>query len=80
MVGCADYDTYIVSMYRFTGAAWVGLLQGSGSWELRVKGNLAPRADNGRINSSPITAVPPLVRLRNGIMHTIIIPGMYVRT
>ena len=64
-------------MYRFTGSAWVALLQGSGGWELRVKGNLAPRADNGRINSSPIAAIPPLVRLRHGTTHTIVIPSMY---
>ena len=64
-------------MYRFTGSAWVALLQGGSGWELRVKGNLAPRADNGRINSSPITAIPPLVRLRHGATHTIVIPGRY---
>ena len=67
----------IVSMYRFTNSAWITLLQGGGGWGLRVKGNLTPRADNGRINSSPIAAIPPLFRLRHGTTHTFTIPGMY---
>ena len=75
-----EYPYCNVSMYRFTGFNWVELLQGGGRWELRVKGNLAPRADNGRINSSPIAAIPPLVRLRHGTTHTIVIPSMYEHT
>ena len=40
-----------------------------------MKGSLSPRADNGRINSSPTTAVSPVVTLRHGVTHTITIPG-----
>ena len=64
-------------MYRFTGGSWARVFPRGSRWELRVKGNLAPRADNGRINSSPIAAIPPLVRLRHGTTHTFAIPGMY---
>ena len=40
-----------------------------------MKGNLSARADNGRINSSPTTAVFPVYRLRHDATHTITIPG-----
>ena len=43
-----------------------------------MKGSLAPRADNGKINSSPITAVSPVLRLRHGATHNITIPGKEV--
>ena len=64
-----------LALCRYTGSAWIELARGSGSWEIRVKGNLSPRADNGRINSSPTTAVSPVVRLQHGATHTITIPG-----
>ena len=59
---------------RYTGNAWIGLVYGGGRWEIRVKGNLAPRSDNGRINSSPVTTSTPIVRLQSGCMHTYRIP------
>ena len=62
-------------MSSYTGCCWITLVQGRGSWEIRVKGDLSPRADNGRINSSPVTAVPPVLTLRHGATHTITIPG-----
>lgn len=46
---------------------------GSGSWEVRVKGNLARRS-NGRVNSSPVTTSTPIVRLQSGCTHNIRIP------
>ena len=61
--------------YRYTGSAWIELVQGSGKWEVRVKGNLSPRTDNGRINSSPTAAVSPVIVLQHGVAHTITIPG-----
>ena len=59
---------------RYTGCGWITLNEGGGSWEVRVKGDLTPRTD-GRINSSPITTIPPVVRLHRGVPHTITIPG-----
>ena len=61
--------------YRYTGSAWPPLVQGGGSWEVRGKGNLSPRTDNGRINSSPTAAVSPVIVLQHGVAHTITIPG-----
>ena len=54
-------------------------MSGGGSWEVRVKGNLTQREDTGRINSSPVSAISPIVRLQHGCNHTIEIPGMFAR-
>ena len=61
----------------YTDCCWITLVQAGGSagWEIRVKGDLTPRADNGKINSSPTTAVSPIFRLRHGGTHIINIPG-----
>ena len=60
---------------RYSSCCWIGLVSGGGSWEVRVKGNLTRRADNGLINTSPISTMPPIVRLQHGCNHTIQIPG-----
>ena len=39
-----------------------------------MKGNLTRRTDNGRVNTSPVTSVTPIVRLRHGCSHRIVIP------
>ena len=67
--------SFTVILSRYTGGDWITLVTGGGGWEVRVKGNLSPRSDNGRINSSPTTAVSPVFRLRHGVTHTITIPG-----
>jgi hypothetical protein len=56
---------------------WIYLViaGGSASWELRVKGNLTQRSDTGLINTSPISSMPPVVRLQHGCNHTIQIPS-----
>ena len=64
-------------MYRYTGGDWIALVRGGGSWEVRVKGNLTVRPDTGRINTSPITAISPILRLQHGCNHTIDIPSMH---
>ena len=63
--------------FRFRGRSWARLVEGgdNSGWEVRVKGGLSPRPDSGRINSSPITAVSPVIKLRQGVTHTITIPG-----
>ena len=48
---------------------------GGSSWEVRVKGNLTQRTDNGLINSSPISTITPIIRLQYGCSQTIVIPG-----
>ena len=65
---------------RFTDCCWITIVQAGGfaNWAVRVKGNLSPRADNGKINSSPTTAVSPVFRLRHSGTHIINIPGKEV--
>ena len=59
---------------RYASGDWVLLVEGGGGWEVRVKGNLTRRADNSRVNMSPVTSVTPMVRLRHGCSHRIVIP------
>ena len=67
---------YIFLNVRYIGCCWINeLVAGGKGWELKVKGNLTPRADNGLINTSPISTMPPIVRLQHGCNHTIVIPG-----
>ena len=42
-----------------------------------MKGRLSPRSDNGQINSSPVTATTPIVRVQWGCTRVINIPGIY---
>ena len=37
--------------------------------------NLTVRNDTGRLNTSPVTTMTPIVRLKWGCNHTITIPG-----
>lgn len=65
---------------RFGSCCWIGsLVAGGGSWQLRVKGTLTTRTDTGSVNSSPVSAISPVVRLLHGCSHTIRIPGMLVK-
>ena len=66
--------------FSYASCCWITVVQAGGSadWEVRVKGSLSPRTDNGKINSSPITAEFPVFRLRQGAIHTISIPGKVV--
>ena len=41
---------------------------------MKVKFDLTMRPD-GKINSSPISAMPPIIRLQHGCEHVIRIPG-----
>ena len=67
---------YIFLNVRYTSCCWINeLVAGGRGWELKVKGNLTRRADNGLINTSPISTMPPIVRLQHGCNHTIVIPG-----
>ena len=60
---------------RYASSNWIPLIVGGRSWEVRVKGNLTRRADNSRVNTSPVTSVTPIVRLRHGCSHRIVIPN-----
>ena len=59
---------------RYASSDWVHLVVGGGGWEVRVKGNLTRRTDNGRVNTSPVTTFTPIVHLKHGFSHRIAIP------
>ncbi len=75
-LGCMYNITTSDNLHRYSGNAWIELVIGGGSWEVRVKGNLTMRQDIGRINTSPITTATPILRLQHGCNHTVTIPGM----
>ncbi|XP_041361403.1 uncharacterized protein LOC121377467 [Gigantopelta aegis] len=58
----------------YTGGDWISLVQGGGNWEVRMKLNLTTRNDTGLVNSSPRTAMTPIVRLQHRCNHTLTIP------
>lgn len=62
---------------RFASCCWITLNQrgGSASWEIRVKMDLSPRSDNGLINSSPISNMPPIIRVQRNCNGRIAVPG-----
>ena len=65
----------VILFSRFTGGDWISLVTGGGSWEMRTTVNLTTRSDTGTINSSPNSAMPPIVRVQHGCNATIEIPG-----
>ena len=74
---CEGMCVTILFPYSFTGQNWISTLVygADSSWEVRVKGNLTQRADTGKINTSPISAMPPIVHLQHGCNYTIEVPG-----
>jgi hypothetical protein len=65
------------------GGDWVPLVNtGTGAtstttnakYELRMRLNLSRRNDTGKINESPITLVPPVIRVRVNVSQTIKLP------
>ncbi len=52
--------------------------EGGGSWAVVVKGQLTPRSDNGLINSSPVSATTPIVRLQFECNRVFNIPGIQI--
>ncbi len=64
----------LIFFYSFTGCCWISLVTGGSGWEVRVKANIAVRAD-GRINSSPIVSIEPIIRLQQGFDQVLHIQG-----
>lgn len=58
---------------RFSSCCWISsLIQGAdGSWSVETEVNLRRRSDNGKINSSPISATSPIIRLQLGCSYSI---------
>ncbi|XP_078378906.1 integrin beta-like protein A [Oculina patagonica] len=68
---------YLPPYYQvsYQGFNWISLVYNSeAAWELRMYVNLTVRNDTGRLNTSPVTTMTPIVRLKWGCNHTINIP------
>eukprot|EP00118_Oscarella_pearsei_P021145 m.235962 g.235962 ORF g.235962 m.235962 type:complete len:1784 (+) comp40130_c0_seq16:813-6164(+) len=58
----------------YTGSAWIGgLVSGGGSWAVPTTVDLSVRTDTGKINSSPISATAPIIRLQKGCSYSLLI-------
>lgn len=66
------YDSRIVASY--SSGDWITLLNGGGSWQVNFLLDLNKRNDTGKINSSPITTMSPIVRLNQACNSSIRIP------
>ena len=61
----------------YSGVNWIALVHASeASWEIGMYVNLTKRSDTGRLNTSPVATMTPIVRLKYGCNHSIVIPGM----
>ena len=63
----------------FKGNFWIELVslktnRHNAYWELRAKYNTSLRSDTYRMNSSPITLIPPVIKIQRGKIHDIKIP------
>ena len=53
--------------YSYGGCCWISLSRyGNGNWLISTTVNLTRRSDNGRINSSPVSRSPAIVRWSEG--------------
>ncbi|KAJ7377434.1 hypothetical protein OS493_029335 [Desmophyllum pertusum] len=67
-----DEGPWLIS---YSGCCWISLTNGgNGNWLLSTTVNLTIRHDNGKINSSPISATSPIMRIQRGCPRTISIP------
>ena len=67
----------IMMFYRYASCCWISTLQLNPgvSWSISTRIDLTYRSDIAGINSSPVTAMQPIVRLQRGCSHSIKIPG-----
>lgn len=66
----------VLFLSSYTSCCWISLTNGgNGDWFLSTTVNLTRRQDNGKINSSPISALSPIVRHQQGCSKTISIPA-----
>ena len=60
----------------YSSCCWISLTNGGNSnWFLSTTVDLTRRRDNGKINTSPISALFPIVRIQQGCSKTISIPA-----
>lgn len=70
-------------IHRYQACCWITLVEAnygdttSAYWSLLTTANLTTRIDTGKINISPISAMQPILRLKQGCSYSIKIPGIY---
>ena len=58
---------YATFCYSYSGCCWISLSRyRNGNWFISTTVNLTRRSDNGRINSSPVSRSPAIVRWSEG--------------
>ena len=64
--------------FSYQGGTWMGDMNygSNGHWRLVVKADLSLRQDTGTINSSPTVEVAPVIELKYGSSHHIVLLGM----
>ena len=66
----------VLFLFSYSSCCWISLANGgNGNWFLSTTVNLTRRQDNGKINSSPISALSPIVRHQQGCSKTLVIPA-----
>ncbi|XP_063398968.1 uncharacterized protein LOC134683591 [Mytilus trossulus] len=60
--------------FGYISSAWIPLAEGGSGWSMRTAANLTVRMDTGQINSSPISAMKPITRMKHGCQYSIHIP------
>jgi len=69
-----------IYLCSFSGAEYAFLASGDiGGWVIRVKGQLSPRPDNSRVNTSPVAVFSPDLTILEGCNSTLVIPGNNIR-
>ncbi|CAC5400901.1 Delta-like protein D,Fibropellin-3,Protein eyes shut,Sushi, von Willebrand factor type A, EGF and pentraxin domain-containing protein 1,Delta-like protein C,Fibropellin-1,Protein crumbs homolog 1 [Mytilus coruscus] len=65
-----------VFQFGYSSCCWINTLVvgSSSSWILLATANLSVRQDTGKINTSPISAMQPIVRLKYGCSYSLRIP------
>ncbi|CAC5424639.1 unnamed protein product [Mytilus coruscus] len=69
------FPTSVENTYHFgfSGCCWIALNEAGASagWILRTMANITPRNDTGKINSSPVSAMQPIVRFIYGCSYSL---------
>ena len=61
-----DAINYLLFVNSYRSCCWISLSRYGGSWLVSTTVNLTRRLDNGRINSSPVSRSPAVVRWSEG--------------
>ena len=71
----ALHEGCLLRLCRYSSCCWIGSLNigSSSSWSIQTTVDLSRRPDTDQINSSPISATSPIVRLQEGCYYNLAI-------